>query len=527
MYNVMLVDDEILVRERISKRIPWEELGYCLAAVCENGKEAIEALKTEDIDLVLTDICMPYADGLDVAKYVYEEKKGTKVILLSGYDEFSYAKQAVEYQALSYVLKPVTAAELVETLTEARGKLDERKEEDRVKSRYLGSLGFFKGQILMQLALGNLTEEVFQEKCKEYGIVFEGERYCAVAAYPKGQLPELALPEILEWVGSASADALAFEGADRNLVIFVRGCNNKRLSEEARKLCQELAGYVNQRFQRQFCCFIGNCVPNLLEIDISYQKALGLKEFMYLEKETYLYEWEFFQKHKWDVRRGIMDKEREARIVLAVKSNLKNEIKNELDAIQRECQETWVAKNRAILLFQSLVFAVMASVSQANLEGEEALFQKEQECMMALFQCAYLTEMHEIAFRFLGEAADLMNDSRANYGERQAAMALAYIEKHYADPELSLASLCQKLAISVSYFSTAFKEYTGKTFVEALTEQRMGQARALLESQPLKMYEIANKCGYKDSNYFSATFKKWYGTTPREYVKSMKEDGTG
>ena len=135
MYKVMLVDDEILVRERISKRIPWEELGYCLAAVCENGKEAIEFLQAEDVDLILTDICMPYVDGLGLAKYVYEEKKNAKVIILSGYDEFSYAKEALKYQALSYILKPVTAAELSEALAEAKANLDEQKAEGQAKSR--------------------------------------------------------------------------------------------------------------------------------------------------------------------------------------------------------------------------------------------------------------------------------------------------------------------------------------------------------------------------------------------------------
>ena len=82
MYQVMLVDDEILVRERISKRIPWESLGYRLAAVCENGKEAMEVLKEQEIDLVLTDICMPYIDGLELAKFIYNEKKSTKVVIL-------------------------------------------------------------------------------------------------------------------------------------------------------------------------------------------------------------------------------------------------------------------------------------------------------------------------------------------------------------------------------------------------------------------------------------------------------------
>ncbi len=523
MYKVMLVDDEILVRERISKRIPWEDLGYCLTAVCENGKEAVDFLQAEDVDLILTDICMPYMDGLELAKYVYEEKKGAKIIILSGYDEFSYAKEAVKYQALSYVLKPVTASELMKVLAEAKEKLDEVKTEHQVKSVYLDSLEILRSQLLMQLASGNLPEGAWEERSREYGISFLGERYCAIAAFFQEPPGDYSLRQMAGWIGKTSGDALAFEGLAGNLMVFVKKSNNKLLMEEARRICRELAGYAKGRLQQKASCFIGTCVSELQNICVSCQNAFAMKEFMYLEKEAYIYEWDFYQKHKWDIERISMDKEREQRIVLAVRSNLKEDVRKELQEFQRECQERWITRSRAVITLQGMIFAVMASLSQINMEEDEGLFLKEQECMFALFKCSYLSEMKEIALRFFEEAADVMSYSRANYGERQAAMALDYIEKHYADPELSLGALCQELAISISYFSTIFKEFAGKTFIEALTERRMETARELLGSQSLKMYEVAEKCGYKDSSYFSVAFKKYYGMAPREFARKSKK----
>ena len=124
MYKVLLVDDEALIREAISENTKWNELGYELVGACKNGKEAIEKIKENPPDLLLTDICMPYVDGMDLTKFVYENYRDTKVVIISGYDEFEYAKNAVKYQVVEYILKPITAVELSETLKKVREKLD-------------------------------------------------------------------------------------------------------------------------------------------------------------------------------------------------------------------------------------------------------------------------------------------------------------------------------------------------------------------------------------------------------------------
>ncbi|MBD9157626.1 MAG: response regulator, partial [Lachnospiraceae bacterium] len=116
MYKVLLVDDEALTREAISENIPWGKLGFELVASCENGRDAMEVIRQKKPDLVLTDICMPYVDGIELAKYIFENCPDTKTIIISGYDEFEYAKQAVRYQVMEYILKPITPSELTEVL---------------------------------------------------------------------------------------------------------------------------------------------------------------------------------------------------------------------------------------------------------------------------------------------------------------------------------------------------------------------------------------------------------------------------
>lgn len=522
MYKVLLVDDEILIRERISQRIPWGSLGYELAGTCENGKEAIGFMEKEPVDLVLTDICMPYVDGLELAKYLYENRKSTKAVIITGYDEFEYAKRAVEYRVLSYVLKPVTAVELIEKLKDAKKILDGEAENLKVRSYYEGSYPLLKNQFLLQLGQGRIHEDQIGDKLKEFHIDFTGECYCAAILCLREQTEkkELSLMAGLirkEW----TEDVLVTEEDDGQILLYVKKKNSSQMKKEMVVICNESADRILQKTGKTIYCLVGTCVFNLNGLSFSYEKAMEMKEYLYLEREPGIYEWDSFQKYRLGAHGILNEGEREKRIVLAVRSNLKEEIKTELIHIREECRTNWVTKNKVVVIYQSLILAVMNFLERLNLVEDE-FFLKEQEIISGLFGCTYLSQMEEKVLDFFHTALELVNSNRGSYGEHQAVAALEYINTHYSDCSLSLQEICTKLAISVSYFSSAFKNYTGMTFVEALTKKRMEKAMELLENTNLKTYQVAEKCGYNDANYFSAIFKKATEKTPKEYAGLRK-----
>ena len=135
MYRVIVVEDEVLVREAICENINWNGLGYELAGNCENGKSAIEFLEETEVDVVLTDICMPYMDGMQLSEYIHQNMPDVRVIIFSGFDEFEYAKKAIQYHVEDYLLKPVTAFELSEVLTKLKEKMDEERRQKNKVSR--------------------------------------------------------------------------------------------------------------------------------------------------------------------------------------------------------------------------------------------------------------------------------------------------------------------------------------------------------------------------------------------------------
>ena len=174
MYKALLVDDEALTREAISENIPWEKLGFELIASCENGRDAMERMKQAPPDLLLTDICMPYVDGIELARYVHENHPDTKTVIISGYDEFEYAKQAVRYQVMEYILKPITPTELTEVLFRVKESLDEKCEKNRtlkkLQGAYISNRPFLRGRFLNSLLRGNERPDGLEEKMTELGI---------------------------------------------------------------------------------------------------------------------------------------------------------------------------------------------------------------------------------------------------------------------------------------------------------------------------------------------------------------------
>ena len=188
MYKVLLVDDEILVRKAIGKKLEWNQLGFELVGDCENGKDAIEFVKEHPVDVVLTDICMPHIDGMGLSKWLYENCPQTTIIIFSGYSDFEYAKQALQYKVAEYILKPVTAKELSEVLTRIRKKLDgERKQEQRLDTlsrayrNYTKNESVIIGKALQRLVQG--TQDTMQclQELDEFGVRIEGSAFRVAA----------------------------------------------------------------------------------------------------------------------------------------------------------------------------------------------------------------------------------------------------------------------------------------------------------------------------------------------------------
>ena len=537
MYKVLLVDDETLIREAISENIQWEEMGFSFMGACENGKQAIEAIEKEQPDLLLTDINMPFVDGMELTKFVYENYPDTKVIIISGFDEFEYAKNAVKYQVLEYILKPITPMEFSETLLRVKKMFDERKENQRdmkkIRSAYVSNLPMVQGRYLHNLLNGTVDYSKLQDKQEELRLnldancyntaLVEGdnlEPFTSQYANVKDELALFAIYNITAELIASENCGIAFQGIDEKTAILFMGDEEEMLKLKIKQILPKIHQAVEEFLQIQVTIAVGKTVPRLEELPDSFAKTKSALEYKFMLGGNQTIEAEEYEEIR-NSAKHVDIFEWASQIATTIRTNKIEEIAQRTEQFIEQVKTSYVNKNRSFVYVQNLVLSVI-NLLELPEELEEEIYGQERNFMKQIYECENLDEIElrlRGTFRYI---CNLMSNQRDSYGKRQAMMALEYIEKNYADSTVSLNSVCTALAMSTSYFSCIFKNYSGETFIESLTKKRMEKAKILLEQGNLKTYEIAEAVGYSDAHYFSVAFKKMVGKTPTEYAREVR-----
>lgn len=536
MYKVLLVDDEILIREAIRENIHWKEMGFELIADCENGREAMEVIRNNPPDLVLTDICMPYVDGIELARYIHENCPDTRTVIISGYDEFEYAKQAVRYQVMEYILKPVTPAELTEVLEKARASLDETRAKSetlkKLKGAYRVNKPLLRGRFLNSLLRGDERPEDLEEKMRELDISLPGSVFNTAIVegddlspflnrYP-GVRDELALFSIFnitqELIEQKKLGEV-FQNLDAKTVIIFCGTEGKELKADMEEVLAAVRGTIRDLLLIETTVGVGEAVKQLSKLYQSFEKAKAALELKWLMGGNQV------------LRCGLLDTRKSTPIDVShwadkvwqsVKAGDEKEIEHTVRDFAQEIRESRTNRNRAIIYMQNLLLTVVNAAELAE-EQENQILQEEKELMNRLYTYERLRDMATDVIAICCSLSRLLNEQRDSYGKKQAMRALEYIDQNYMNTDVSLNSVCSHLAMSTSYFSTLFKTHTGETFIEALTRKRMEKARSLLENTSKRAYEVAEEVGFSDPHYFSIAFKKATGKTPTEYAKEKRK----
>lgn len=536
MYRILFVDDEAIIREGVSENVPWEELGFELAGICQHGREACDFLKDHQIDVVITDICMPYMDGMELSDFLQSEYPNIKVLILSGYDDFDYAKKAIKYGVEEYILKPVTSFELGEILTEMKTKLDKEREEEHKRNDIYST--YRKGQILLcnealqNLIMGTRSEDECVRELEKAGIVLDDSDYLVGVAGLSIYMGDYELIESRKKESALMAFIVynlsheimndhkageACQGKDHRVFLLFRdGCEADM--DRVRKICGEIIDKVNETMGLLLNIGLGTFRKGIKYIYRSYEQAEKSLLLQYAQGDNCIIEY-------------IEDACREAALpqIERVEDNVIRHIREyEIKKLGEDCTELMEMLKQSGLqrgeitdLFLHMKRNTDALLKRLGVDGWHPDGEKEQEMVKASF----MEQAVLVLGAYFREAAELLDRNSGSGSRSFAYQAMEYIEKNYADSNLSLQQVCNYLGMSASRFSSVFKQTFGATFMDVIIGIRMKKARELLEMTELKSYEIAEKIGFSDPHYFSIAFKKATGRTPTEYARSMKSGG--
>ena len=518
MYNMILVDDEAIIRDGISTCLPWGENGFTLTGVFEQGEEALSYIESHPVDVVISDINMPRMNGLELSRILGERYPSITVILLTGYDDFEYAQEAIKNQVREFLLKPITRKELGHVLETVARELDEKREAQRLQSELRAKLEqsfpLLRERFLYRLSLGRIERDALESRKELFGWTdLEGYYQILLISFPPslGDLERLSLSEFLKGI-TGEYDRVFFN-PDEDLALLLQDRDVAVLEERSSRLADEAFRKFSSSDSRMIFLGSGEVVDKLEKLERSYAVAANGVEYSRIMGFS----------HHHTVRE-IRSREEVnpaefnrlcSRIVQELKTGGYQPGSAALEELIHYLESRFMTeellKAGAIRLFYMLN-SFMKDLEL--IDPAEEIFPMDTDAFASLDGIeAFFREMLE---RIETQIERRRNDMLLSRIDR----AREIIEHRYSDSRFSLQDICDELYLSTSQFSLLFKEGTGMTFVSYLTECRMKGAKNLLLSTDLKGYEVAERVGYADPRYFSLLFKKHTGMTAMEYRRS-------
>ncbi|MEC0307385.1 response regulator [Paenibacillus lautus] len=540
MYKVLLVDDEADVREGLVQEIQWGACGFKIEGTAENGREAVELAERLEPDVVITDISMPFQDGLQLASWLREFQPLCKIVILTGYDEFDYARQAITLSVDEYLLKPFSAESFMELLGKIKDKIDmevaEREDVRQLKEHYRTSLPLLRESFLASLLTRKLPRSIIEEKTRNYGLSLNGGSYLAavMALYPasvdkdkehtsstslrhSGDL-DLMLHAMLN-IAKELLDPVSFVSAFMYQDSIVLLITNDESEDEAwfnelQMTLERLLKSILHYLKLPVTIGVGSMVRNLSDLKLSYQGALLALDYrLILGAEKVIFIDDVERPRPEGVR---LDELKEQALIRSLKLGTEEEVTEAISHIFDELIGASCTIQDVQVYLLEVVTAVLRSAKESGIEIE-ALFGAGFQLHAEIFKFSGLQEAKAWLLDISLTIRKHIASSRQHAYKDIVEKALQYTREHYGDSELSLQKLCMQLHISTGYFSAVFKREVKMTYVQYLMQLRMETAKELLRSSDLKAFEIAERVGFADPNYFSFCFKKQVGISPKEY----------
>ena len=530
LYNVLLVDDEADVLQAMKKKIDWEALGFCLAGTAENGQEALEMAEQLHIDVVMTDIKMPYMDGLTLCKNLKQSYRNMKVIIYSGFDDFEFAREAVHLEAEEYLLKPISAGDMEAAFSKVRKKLDQEYDEyrnlNRLSEYYRKSLPAMREQLVMGILEGRIAGERARAMMETYEICLDSPFYVVAALYmdvnPREEQPQpaqlftLSLKDMVQDYLKNRTRFFSTAFLDQVIVIFML---DER--EEIDQVLYHLDQICKMGFhvlKSSVTAAVGQICANTDALHTSYEEAVNAMEYRSIlgsGQVLYINDIEPCSEE------NILVTEHEFQnLVHAVKLGNRDETNAAIAQIMDSIRKEPISPGQYQLLFMELLSELM-KIGRAYKLHPNQIFGEHAGSWQELYRMVTVDELEGWLQEVCTNLRHVLRHERRDSAARLTEQAKAYIEEHYKESDLSADSLCRCLNVSAAYFSTIFKREVGMSFVAYLTKIRLEHALELLRTTEDKTYIIASRVGYMEPNYFSYVFKKQYGISPSKYRAEM------
>lgn len=525
MYNVLIVDDEPRICAGLSVFIDWESVGFRVLNTAENGQEALEELKKNRYNLVITDIRMAMVDGLELTREIYTQNPKVRVLIISGYNDFEYAKEAIAYGVRGYLLKPVNCEELLNSVLKIKAELD-REKDSMLKNREINYLS--RDKFLFDLANGALCQKDIEVKLQEFGmdltyklfslglIEIEEFFHIAQADTEEANLIKFSVRNIAEEIITENNLGYIYEDINGRLGILLcvetQGFNEERTAAYLKHICDIIEKYLHRNINIVY----GNFTSEVLEIRTSRRQAQkALDSIMLPGRESVVPYKRIMLEEK-----SVLDLEWSNEALISFieivdKKNVAAEVGRLTDELASKCFSKEVINGIAyniILKICTIVKSYNGDVNELftsmGVNSERLEFPNLQKygewlLMLCMGTCDYILEIQD------RKAISTFNQIRK------------YIDENYYK-DLSLKSLSEIFYMNSAYLGRLFKNNMGESFNDYLNKVRISEVKKSLFQENEKIYTLITRVGYSNHEHFYRQFKRYEGISFAEYKQGMK-----
>lgn len=538
MLKVFLAEDEFIIREGIKNNIDWQAHGYEFCGEASDGELAFPLIQKTRPDILITDIKMPFVDGLALSRLVKKELPETEIIILSGYEEFDYAKEAIQIGVARYLLKPINGETLLQEIDSVAEIILGKQKEKEIRERYQKEMeeNSLRDQmdLFQHLVTGDCSMEELLSVADKldlkimapwYSIVLlkiqsmkhDYEEYSGSIVVVDERIVKLAEPEhVLIFDRALEGRAFLFKAdSEEELLAYQK--------EYLGDVKEVLSGYANLRYFGG----IGTPVNRLREIPASFEDASHAFAHRYLVAESCILDSSLLMQEgaaeQEDFRISAVNPEQidRAKMQEFLRTGDLDEVIYFVDEFFGKL-DGGAMKSRIFRQYITMdaYFSIVDFLKGLGLQKDEieapdqdsSILQDEKNSM-------------DYIVRIMEKALVLREKKASSRYEDVVSEVIHYIEDNYAQEELSLNLLASHVNFSPNHLSMIFSQQTGQTLIRYLTDYRMNRAKELLRCSSKKSSVISMEVGYKDPHYFSYLFKKTQGMTPTQYRGGRAAEG--
>ncbi len=553
--KVFLVEDEYAIREGIKKSVDWEKNGFELVGEAGDGEVAFPKIIKTKPDILITDIRMPFMDGLELSKLVKKELPDIRIVVLSGYDDFNYAKEAISIGVEEYILKPVSGDKLMEELGRIAESVKTKKQEQELRTKYIRDREEIKileqQKFLHDVIGGKMSMGESLELGKELGIDITAAYYATVLmqVFPKNvqsidaeeySSSKEATYVKLKEIYSDKDHVYLYEQVGDVLCFLERADDEEEINKNIRTGIEDIKQMMSEYDDLMFFISVGKVVDRIRDVNSSYADAS--KKFA----ERYMYTDSFvFYEESEDDKEGIREDVREDRkstssknldinsldVSMLSKKTIYNFLRNgtlsEVDDLVNEYFESMGGEAIESMMLRQYVLMESMLSAVAFLENLGMNKENISEMLGDLSNTMQYAESVDSAKDYIRELLTCLIEYRNQMSDKRYVeiidKAKEYIQGNYKNDDMSLQTVASYVNVSSNHFSAIFRKETGDTFIDYLTTVRMDKAKDLLTCTSMKTSDVGFEVGYRDPHYFSYIFKKTQGMSPKEYRRMKKE----